>query len=174
MEETPFVVEKYAHIKPGKGTAFVRVTLRNLITGAAHERTIRPEEKLPPAPLEERVATFMYAAGDDFHFMDEATYEEFSVPRSALGDAAQWLKDGTSLKLSFFRGRPVAVTPPTFVELAVAQTEPGVRGDTASGGNKPATLETGAVIDVPLFIEVGDIVRVDTRTGEYVDRVKRG
>ncbi len=173
LEGTPFLVTKFAHVKPGKGPAFVRVTLKNLVTGASHERTLRAGDKVPRARLEEKVATFMYAAGDDFHFMDDASYEEFTLPRDVLGDAAQWLTDGVSLRLSFYQGRPVAVEPPTFVELAVSRTEPGVRGDTASGGNKPATLETGAVVNVPLFIEEGDVVRIDTRTGEYVDRVQR-
>jgi elongation factor P len=114
----------------------------------------------------------MYASADEFHFMDERSYEEFALARDDLADAAPWLKDGTSLKLVFYGGKPVAAEPPTFVELAVTRTEPGVRGDTATGGSKPATLETGAVVNVPLFINEGDVVRVDTRTGEYVDRVK--
>jgi len=172
LDGTPYVVTKFAHVKPGKGPAFVRVTLKNLLTGASHEQTLRSGEKIRRAQLDERTATFMYAAGDDFHFMDEKSYEEFALPRTDLEDAAPWLKDGTSLKLVFYDGKPVAAEPPTFVELAVTQTEPGVRGDTATGGSKPATLETGTVVNVPLFINEGDVVRVDTRTGAYVDRVK--
>jgi elongation factor P len=172
LEGTPYVVTKFAHVKPGKGPAFVRVTLKNLLTGASHERTLRAGDKVPRAQLDERNATLMYAAGDEYHFMDESTYEEFSLSADELGGAAPWLKDGTSLKLVFYEGRPVAAEPPTFVELAVARTDPGVRGDTASGGSKPATLETGAVVNVPLFIDEGDVVRIDTRTGAYVDRVK--
>jgi len=167
-----FVVTKYAHTKPGKGTAFVRVTLRNLFTGASHERTIRPEEKMERARLDEKSGTFMYAAGDDYHFMDEESYEELVLDRGGLGDAANWIKDGLSVRLAFYGGRLVTVTPPTFIEMVIARTEPGVRGDTASGGSKPATLESGAVVNVPLFINEGDVIRVDTRTGEYVDRVK--
>lgn len=172
LDGTPYVVTKFAHVKPGKGPAFVRVTLKNLLTGARHEQTLRAGEKIKRAQLDERTATFMYAAGDDFHFMDESSYEEFALDREDLDDASPWLKDGTSLKLVFYGGKAVAAEPPTFVELAVTRTEPGVRGDTASGGSKPATLETGAVVSVPLFINEGDVVRVDTRTGEYVDRVK--
>jgi elongation factor P len=174
LDGQPFEVSKYAHVKPGKGAAFVRVTLRNLFTGASHERTIRPEEKLERARLDERSGTFMYRAGDDYHFMDEETYEEFSLGADALGDKALWLKDGLSIQLSFYEGKLVSVTPPTFIEFAVAETEPGVRGDTATGATKNATLETGAVVTVPLFINEGDVVRVDTRTGAYVDRVKQG
>lgn len=172
LDGAPFLVTKFAHVKPGKGPAFVRVTLKNLITGANHEQTLRAGDKVKPARLDERNATFMYAAGDEYHFMDEESYEELALRPDDLGDAARWLKDGTSLKLVFYEGRAVAVEVPNFVELAVDGTEPGVRGDTATGGSKPATLETGAVITVPLFINEGDVVRVDTRTGEYVDRLK--
>ncbi len=171
-EGAPFMVTKFAHVKPGKGPAFVRVTLKNLVTGASHERTLRAADKVPRARLDYRNATFMYAADDDFHFMDEGSYEEFVLDRDHLGDAARWLKDGTSIKLAFYDGKPVQVEPPNFVELTVTRTEPGVRGDTAAGASKPATVETGAVITVPLFINEGDVVRVDTRTGVYVDRVK--
>ncbi len=172
LDGAPFLVTKFAHVKPGKGPAFVRVTLKNLITGASHERTLRAGDKVARARLDERGATFMYAAGDEYHFMDEESYEEFSLKADELGDAARWLKDGTSLKLVSYRGNAVAAEVATFVELAVAETEPGVRGDTATGGSKAATLETGAVVTVPLFISEGDVIRVDTRTGEYVDRVK--
>lgn len=172
LDGTPYVVTKFAHVKPGKGPAFVRVGLKNLLTGAGHERTLRAGDKVKRAHLDERNATFMYVAGDDYHFMDETSYEELALKADELGDAARWLKDGTSLKLVFYQGRPVATEVPNFVELAVTDTEPGVRGDTATGGSKPATLETGAVVNVPLFINEGDVVRVDTRTGEYVDRAK--
>jgi elongation factor P len=172
LDGTPYVVTKFAHVKPGKGPAFVRVGLKNLLTGAGHEQTLRAGDKVKLARLDERSGTFMYVAGDDYHFMDEASYEEFSLRADDLGDAAQWLKDGTSLELVFYEGRLVAVETPNFVELTVTETEPGIRGDTATGGTKSATLESGAVVNVPLFINQGDVVRVDTRTGEYVDRVK--
>ncbi|MGD8717711.1 MAG: elongation factor P [Candidatus Zixiibacteriota bacterium] len=172
LDGTPYVVTKFAHVKPGKGPAFVRVTLKNLLTGASHEQTLRSSEKVKTARLDERTATFMYATGDEYHFMDENTYEEFALPPQDLDDAAQWLKDGTSIKLVFYEGRPVAVEVPNFLELTITETDPGVRGDTASGGSKAATLETGAVVNVPLFINEGDIIRVDTRSGDYVDRVK--
>jgi elongation factor P len=172
LDGTPYVVTKFAHVKPGKGPAFVRVTLKNLLTSASHERTLRASEKVNRARLDDRTVTFLYAAGEEYHFMDEKSYEELVVGAGDLGEASRWLKDGTSLKLVFYAGKPVAVEAPTFVELAVAETEPGVRGDTATGGSKHATLETGAVVSVPLFIDSGDVIRVDTRTGEYVDRVK--
>jgi elongation factor P len=172
LDGQPFEVTKYAHVKPGKGTAFVRVTLKNLFTGASHERTIRPEEKMGRARLDERSGNFMYRAGDDYHFMDEETYEELVLGAEALGDKAFWLKEGLSIQLAFYGGRLVSVTPPNFVEFRVAAAEPGVRGDTAAGAYKPATLESGAVVTVPLFINEGDTIRVDTRTGAYVDRVK--
>jgi len=174
MEGAPFEVVKYAHVKPGKGTAFIRVTLRNLFTGASHERTIRPEEKMENARLDERSGNFMYRAGDDYHFLDEGTYEELVLSAEALGEKANWLKDGVSIQLSFYGGKLVSVVPPNFLELTVTTTEPGVRGDTAAGASKPATLESGAVVTVPLFINEGDVIRVDTRTGVYVDRVKQG
>lgn len=172
LDGTPYLVTKFAHVKPGKGPAFVRVALKNLLTGASHERTLRAGDKVNRARLDDRTVTFLYAAGEEYHFMDEKNYEELVVGGGDLGEVSQWLKDGTSLKLVFYAGKPVAVEPPTFVELAVSETDPGVRGDTATGGSKPATLETGAVVSVPLFIDAGDVIRVDTRTGEYVDRVK--
>lgn len=173
LDGVPFEVTEFAHVKPGKGPAFVRVTLKNLLTGANHERKLRAGDKVKRARLEEKGATFMYAAGEDFHFMDESSYEEMVLTRDALGTAAKWLKDGVAIKISYYQGKAVGVEVPTFVELRVAQTEPGVRGDTAAGAYKPATLESGAVVTVPLFINENDMVRVDTRTGAYVDRVKQ-
>lgn len=173
LDGAPFEVVKYAHVKPGKGPAFVRLTLKNLLTGASHERTMRTDEKVPRARLEEKSGTFMYAAGTEYHFMDETSYEEMTLTEEQLGERARWLKDGISVKMAFWEGRLVGVELPNFIEYVVVQTDPGVRGDTATGANKPATVESGGVVTVPLFINEGDVIRVDTRTGTYVDRVKQ-
>lgn len=170
VDGVPFVVTDFQWVKPGKGGAFMRTKLRNMRTGATVERTFRTEEKLPPANLEERRVQFLYRSGDELHFMDTETYEQFFLSEDQVGDARNYLKEEMVVIIHSHRGAPLTVETPTFVELAVADTEPGVRGDTASGGSKPATLETGAVIQVPLFINVGDRLRVDTRTGTYVER----
>ncbi len=170
VDGVPFVVTDYQWVKPGKGGAFNRTKLKNMRTGAIVERTFRTEEKLPPAELEEKRAQFLYQSGDEFHFMDTETYEQFFLSEEQLGDARKYLKEEMVVTIVSHRGSPLTVEVPTFVELAVAETDPGVRGDTASGGSKPATLETGAVIQVPLFINVGDRLRVDTRTGTYIER----
>ncbi|MEK7204880.1 MAG: elongation factor P, partial [candidate division NC10 bacterium] len=165
-----FIVTNFQWVKPGKGGAFMRTKLKNLRTGAVIERTFRTEEKLPSAELEERRAQFLYQRDDEFHFMDTETYEQFFLSVEQLGDARKYLKEEMVITIVSHGGTPLTVVVPTFVELAVAETDPGVRGDTASGGSKPATLETGAVIQVPLFINVGDRLRVDTRTGAYIER----
>ena len=170
VDGVPFVVTDYQLVKPGKGGAFNRTKLKNMRSGAVVERTFRTEEKLPPAELEEKRVQFLYQSGDEFHFMDTETYEQFFLSEDQLGDTRKYLKEEMVVTIVYHRGSPLAVEVPTFVELMVAQTEPGVRGDTASGGSKPATLETGAVIQVPLFINVGDRLRVDTRTGTYIER----
>lgn len=170
LDGVPFMVTDFHWVKPGKGGAFMRTKLRNLRTGAITERTFRTEEKLPTADLEERRAQFLYQSGDEFHFMDTETYEQFFLSEEHLGEARNYLKEEMVVTIVSHRGTPLAVEVPTFVELTIQDTEPGVRGDTASGGSKPATLETGAVVQVPLFINVGDRVRVDTRTGAYIER----
>jgi elongation factor P len=170
LDGVPFIVTNFQWVKPGKGGAFMRTKLKNLRTGAVIERTFRTEEKLPPAELEERQAQFLYQRDDEFHFMDTETYEQFFLSVEQLGDARKYLKEEMVITIVSHGGTPLTVVVPTFVELAVAETDPGVRGDTASGGSKPATLETGAVIQVPLFINVGDRLRVDTRTGAYIER----
>lgn len=170
VDGVPYVVTDYQWVKPGKGGAFNRTKLRNMRTGAIIERTFRTEEKLPAAELEEKKAQFLYRSDDEFHFMDTETYEQFFLSEDQLGEARRYLKEEMVVTIVSHRGSPLAVEVPTFVELAVVETEPGVRGDTASGGSKPATLETGAVIQVPLFINVGDRLRVDTRTGTYIER----
>lgn len=170
VEGVPYLVTDYQWVKPGKGGAFMRTKLRNLRTGAIVDRTFRTEEKLPLARVEERKAQYLYRDGDQLYFMDTDTYEQFFLREEQLGGALGFLREEMVLTILFHHEEPVGVEVPTFVELAVAETEPGVRGDTASGGSKPARLESGAVIQVPLFVNVGDRVRVDTRTGTYVER----
>ena len=170
LDGVPFVVTDYQWVKPGKGGAFNRTKLRNMRTGSIAERTFRTEEKVEQARLEERRAQFMYRSDDEYHFMDTETYEQFFLPEAQLRDARDYLKEEMVVTIVSHRESPLNVEIPTFVELLVAETDPGVRGDTASGGSKPATLETGAVIQVPLFINVGDRLRVDTRTRTYIER----
>ncbi len=170
LDGVPHVVTSYQWVKPGKGGAFMRTKLRNMRTGAIIDRTFRTDEKLPPAVVEERRAQFLYRTDDTYHLMDEASYEQFPLSAKQLGESRDFLKEEMVITILFHRGTPVGVELPIFVELTVTETDPGVRGDTASGGSKPATLETGAVIQVPLFINVGDRLRVDTREGVYVER----
>lgn len=170
LDGAPYVVLTYQWVKPGKGGAFNRTKLRNLKTGVIVDRTFRTEEKLPPAEVEEHEAQFLYQDGDAYHFMNTATYDQFFLTPAQVGEAREFLKPETVVTILFHRGEAVGMQLPMFVELAVAETDPGLRGDTASGGSKPAKLESGAVIQVPLFIAVGDVVRVDTRSWTYIER----
>ncbi len=170
LDGVPYVCLSYQWVKPGKGGAFNRTKLRNMKTGAIVDRTFRTEEKLTPAEVEEQKAQFLYQEEEASHFMNTETFDQFFLSPQQLGEAKDFLKPEMVITILFHRGEPVGVEVPMFVELAVVETDPGVRGDTASGGSKPATLETGAVIQVPLFIAVGDVVRVDTRTGAYIER----
>jgi elongation factor P len=170
LDGVPFVVTDYQWVKPGKGGAFNRTKLKNMRTGAIVERTFRTDEKVLSAELEEKRAQFLYQSDDEFHFMDTETYEQFFLSEEQLKDTRKYLKEEMVVTIVSHRENPLAVEVPIFVELKVTETDPGVRGDTASGGSKPATLETGAVIQVPLFISVGDRLRVDTRTGTYIER----
>lgn len=170
LDGIPYVVNDFQWVKPGKGGAFMRTKLKNMKTGAIIERTFRTDEKIPRAEVEERKVQFLYRAEGTYHFMDKESFDQFSISEKQLGNASGFLKEELVVSILFHRVEPVGVLLPTFVELEVAETEPGVRGDTASGGSKPATLETGAVIQVPLFINIGDLVRVDTRSSTYVER----
>lgn len=171
-EGTPYVIVEFQHVKPGKGGAFVRTKIKNLINGRVIDQTFRSGEKVGRPDLEEKDMQYLYAEGDRYCFMDNETYEQIYLTAEQLGDSKDFLQDNLNLKVLYYKGQPIAVELPTFVELAVTHTEPGFKGDTATGGSKPATLETGAVIQVPLFIEIGDRLKVDTRTGTYVERVK--
>ncbi|MBD3335814.1 MAG: elongation factor P [Candidatus Eisenbacteria bacterium] len=170
IDGTIFKIVEFMHVKPGKGGAFVRTKLKNMVTGATVDKTFRAGEKVDEVRVERLKVQFTYRDGDHFHFMNMETYEEIVLDAGQVGDDAQYLNEGTELDLMMTGTGPMGLELPIFVDLEVAETDPGIRGDTASGGAKPAKLETGAVVQVPLFIEVGDRVRVDTRSGQYVER----
>jgi elongation factor P len=161
----------YHHIKMGRGSAQVRITLRNIKRGQTVERSFQAGTKWPRASMERRPVQYLYSDGDDFHFMETETYDQFVLRRDQLGDAAQYLKDGMTLERTSYQGETIGVELPVSVDLVVADTEPGFAGDTQTGARKPATTETGLVVTVPIFVETGDTIRVDTRTGEYQTRV---
>jgi elongation factor P len=167
----PFVMVDFQHVKPGKGGAFVRTRIKSLVTGNVLEKTFRSGEKLDSPDLEEKDMNFLYAQADEFTFMDSETYEQIIIDRAYLGDTPGYLQENCTVRVLFHNGQPIAVEVPTFVQLKVVKAAPGVKGDTATGASKPVTLETGKVIHVPLFINEGDILKVDTRTGEYVERL---
>jgi elongation factor P len=173
MDGNPYTVVEFQFIKPGKGAAFTRTKFKNLLTGAVIERNIRSGEKLEPANVEDKTMQFLYRDGEDLTFMDEKSFEQVAVRAELVGDAADLLKDNTPCQVLFFNDRPVEVTPPTFMTLEITASEAGVRGDTSGNVTKNATLETGAKIAVPLFINVGDMVKIDTRTHEYVERINK-
>jgi elongation factor P len=172
IDGAPMVIVDFQHVKPGKGGAFVRTKLKNLITGRVIDQTFRSGEQVKRPDLEEKEMEYLYREDTRYCMMDQETYEQIFLNEEQLGEARLFLVENLKLKVMLFNQQPVAVELPTFVELTVAQAEPGVRGDTASGGTKPATLESGAVIQVPLFINEGDRVKVDTRTGGYIERLK--
>lgn len=163
-------VIEFQHVKPGKGAAFVRTKLKNVITGAVTETTFSPTDKFPEARIDRRDMQYLYSDGDLYYFMDMETYEQIPLDESKLSDAFKYVKENDICTVRSYNGKVFAVDPPMFVELEVTATEPGVRGDTATGASKPATVETGAEVKVPLFINVGDKIRIDTRTGEYLER----
>jgi elongation factor P len=163
-------VIEFQHVKPGKGGAFVRTKLKHMRQGRVIDNTFRSGEKVELVDFEEKHMQFLYR-DDRYHFMDMETYEQVSLSANEVGDAREYLRENTEVDVLYIDGAPVTVELPNFVELAVARTDPGVRGDTAQGGTKPATLETGAIVQVPLFLNEGDLVKVDTRTGEYLGRV---
>lgn len=166
-----YSVVDFQHVKPGKGSAFVRSKLKNVKTGFTVERTFRAGEKVPRAHIEHREMQYLYSSDQDNFFMDTSTYEQIVLTDETLGDSKKDLKENMVIGIQMYEGAPIGVDLPNSVELTVVETDPGLRGDTVSGGTKPATLETGAVVQVPLFINMGDVIRVDTRTGEYLERV---
>ncbi len=172
MDGTPYIIVDFQHVKPGKGGAFVRTKLKNLLNGRVVDQTFRSGEKVEKPDLMEREMQYLYREGDRYCMMDNETYEQIMLTEEQVGEARLYLIDNLNVEVLFFNQAPLAVELPNFVELEVAQTEPGFKGDTAAGGTKPATLESGATLQVPLFISEGDRVRVDTRTGNYIERVK--
>ncbi len=172
LDGEPYVIIENEFVKPGKGQAFNRVKLRNLKTGRVIDKTFKSGETVEAADVVERPMQYLYTDGEQWHFMDPETYEQYAADATAVGEAAKWLKEQDVCNVTLWNDAPLLVTPPNFVVLRVVETDPGVRGDTAQGGNKPAKLETGAVVRVPLFVEEGELIKVDTRTGEYVSRVK--
>ncbi len=170
-ENSIYQIIEFQHVKPGKGAAFVRTKLKNIISGGVVEKTFRPTEKCPQARIDRKDMQYLFADGDLFNFMDMETYDQIALNADAIGDALKFVKENEVCKICSHNGNVFAVEPPTFVELAITETEPGFKGDTATGATKPATVETGAMVLVPLFVEIGDVIKIDTRTGEYLSRV---
>jgi elongation factor P len=169
----PFIIVDFLHVKPGKGGAFVRTKLRNLRTGNVLEHTFRSGERVESPDIEEKETQYLYNDGEKYYFMDKESYWQFELTEDQLGNTKDFLQENVTVTVLFYNQNPVGVVLPTFVQLRIDRTEPGVRGDTATGGTKPARVETGAVVQVPLFVEEGDLIKVDTRTGEYVERVTK-
>jgi elongation factor P len=172
IDGDPCAIVENEFVKPGKGQAFSRVKIRNLKSGRVVDRTYKSGESVEAADVIELDMQYLYSDGELWHFMEPGSYEQYAAGEAAVADARQWLKEEDTCKLTLWNGTPLQVDAPNFVELKIAQTDPGVKGDTAQGGVKPATLETGAIVRVPLFVEEGELIRVDTRSGEYVSRVK--
>ena len=172
LEGQPCSIVYFQHVKPGKGGAFVRTRVKNLLNGRILEKTFRSGERVEEADIEERRMQYLYRDGESLIFMDQESYDQIPMDGVVLGDALRFLKEDTSVEAMFWNGKPVSVELPPFVELAVAKTDPGVKGDTASGATKPATLETGAAVQVPLFIQEGEVLRIDTRSAAYVERAQ--
>ena len=170
LPEGLFSVVEFQHVKPGKGGAFVRTKLKNVRSGAVIERTYRADEKLEQAIIDKRDMQFLYRDGADYVFMDTTSYDQMQVPPDALGEAPQYLKEGDAANVQMYNGEIVGVELPAAVELTVTETEPGMQGDRVSGARKPATLQTGHAVQVPLFVNIGDVIKVDTRSGEYLTR----
>jgi len=171
LEGNVFQIIEFQHVKPGKGAAFVRTKLKNIKNGGVIERTFRPTEKCPQARIDRKDMQYLYADGDMFNFMDTETYEQIALNKDEIGDALKFVKENEMVKMLSHNGQVFSVEPPLFVELEITETEPGFKGDTATGASKPAIVETGAQVSVPLFVEIGEKIKIDTRTGEYLSRV---
>ena len=170
IEGNVYQIVEFQHVKPGKGAAFVRCKIKNVKTGGVVERTFRPSEKVPKAHIERKDMQYLYADGELYHFMDVNTYDQIAVNADTVGDTLKFVKENEMVKVASYQGEVFAIEPPLSVELEITETEPGVKGDTATGATKPAVVETGAKVMVPLFINQGEKVRIDTRTGEYTGR----
>ncbi len=171
IDGDPFTMTYFQHVKPGKGGAFVRTKLKNLKNGRVVEKTFRAGEKVEEADIDERKMQYLYQDGEGFVFMDNESYDQLTISKEQVGDQVKWLKENTDVEVVLYKGSPITIELPQFLIAEITQTDPGVKGDTASGATKPATLETGAVVQVPLFLKEGEKVRVDTQKGEYVERV---
>lgn len=171
MDNNIYQIIEFQHVKPGKGAAFVRTKLKNIKSGGVVEKTFRPTEKFPQARIDRNDMQYLYNDGDLFYFMDVNTYEQIGLSADQIGDALKFVKENEMVKMCSHNGSVFAVEPPLFVELQITETEPGFKGDTATGATKPAIVETGATVYVPLFVEQGDVIKIDTRTGEYLSRV---
>ena len=170
MDNGVWTIVDFQHVKPGKGAAFVRTRIKNIMTGAVLERTFNPTDKMPKAHIDTKEMQYLYSDGDLYYFMDIETFEQLPMTKDTVEDAIPFVKENTNVTVRFFKGKPFSVEAPNFVELQVTDTEPGFRGDTATGTTKAATVETGYTLNVPLFVEIGDMLRIDTRTGEYMSR----
>ena len=173
IEGEPYVIVDFQHVKPGKGGAFVRTKIKSLKSGNVIDRTYRSGEKVDVPELEEKTMQYLYSADKDRVFMDTTSYEQVSLNEKQLGDSINFLKENMEIKVLYHKGQPINIEIPMFVELMISRTDPGVRGDTASGGSKPATVESGAVVKVPFYLNEGDIIKIDTRTGTFIERVKK-
>ena len=171
LEGNIFQIIEFQHVKPGKGAAFVRTKLKNIKSGGVVEKTFRPTEKCPTARIDRKDMQYIYNDGDLFYFMDNESYEQIAIAKDAIGDALKFVKENEMCKVCSHNGNVFAVEAPLFVELMITETEPGFKGDTATGATKPATVETGATVQVPLFVDQGETIKIDTRTGEYLSRV---
>ena len=170
IEGNVYQIMEFQHVKPGKGAAFVRTKLKNIINGGAIEKTFRPNEKFQPAHIDRDDMQYLYSDGDTYNFMNVENYEQIGLTADDIGDSLKFVKENEMVKVCTFNGKVFAIEPPMFVELEIIETEPGFKGDTAQGANKPATVETGAQVKVPLYINQGEKIRIDTRTGEYLER----
>jgi elongation factor P len=173
IDGDPYVIVGFEFVKPGKGQALYKCKLKNMITGTQFDRTYRSGEKFNPANLEEQAMEYLYSDGEQYCFMNSSTYDQIFLGREQIGDDINFLKENTVCNILLFNGNPIAISLPNFIELKIVKSDPWVKGDTASGSNKPATLETGYEVQVPPFIEEGEMIRIDTRTGAYVERVKK-
>lgn len=172
-DNQPYVIIYFQHVKPGKGASFTRTKIRNLVTGRVLDPTFKSGEKVGRPDIEEKTMQYLYPEGDACAFMDTANYEQITIPKASLGEPGQFLKENMDCQVVFWNGRPITVDMPNHVNLKVVETAPGFRGDTATGASKTAKLETGATVSVPLFINEGDVLRIDTRTGEYLERISQ-
>ena len=172
LDGTPFQIIEFQFVKPGKGTAFTRTKVRNMMNGAVLDRTFKTGEKLKPADTEDREMQYLYNDGTEFYFMDHTSYEQISLGKEIIGEAANYLIEEMLVNIGLFNGKPIGITLPNFVTMKVVETSPGEKGNTVTGATKPASLVTGYIVNVPLFIKPGELLKIDTRTGEYVERVK--